>query len=452
MSSEPKVMVVEDDAALRELLREELTEAGYTVEPRANAESALTRILEGGIDLVICDLRLPGMDAMALLASVREESNRPGFVVITAFGTIDQAVVALKGGADDFLTKPLDFDHLRITAARVLEHHRLRRTVERLAAEFTGDDFHGLLGRSAAMRRMTESVRRIAAGDLPVLIAGESGTGKELVARAVHAESGRAAGPFTAVNCAGVPPDLLESEFFGHVRGAFSGAERQRNGLFQTASGGTLFLDEIGEMPVNLQAKLLRVLEDGRIRPVGADREEPVNVRIVAATHRDLERAVDAGTFRADLFYRLEGLRIEVPPLREREDDIELLTGYFLRRICHRQERKLPTLADDFLGRLRRYPFPGNIRELLNAVERAVTFATNDELAAEHLPERMRRGHNGAGLPDTLTAEGDLPTLEELERRYVAHVLRRLDGNKRQAAAVLGIGRRTLYRRLEGEE
>ncbi len=452
MNADRRVLIVEDDVALRELLGEELAEAGHAAETCADAESALERIHGDGIDAVICDLRLPGMDGMALLANVRELPNPPGFIVITAFGTIDQAVEAHKQGADDFLTKPLDLEHLRIAVARTLEYHHLRRTVERLSTDSADDGSHGLLGQSAAMHRLIATVRGVAGSVVPVLISGESGTGKELVARAVHEESPRAGKPFTAVNCAGVPAELLESEFFGHVRGAFSGAERERDGLLQTSDGGTLFLDETGEMPVELQPKLLRVLEDGRFRPVGGDRELRVDVRVVAATNVDLEKAVTENRFRADLFYRLEGFRVDVPPLRDREDDVELLSGQFLRRICRRLGREQPTPAPDFLQRLRGYPFPGNVRELLNAIERAVTFCRDEQLTAEHLPERLRARDGSNTLLESLTRDHGLPTLEELERRYVDHVLRRLDGNKRQTATALGIGRRTLYRKLEGGE
>jgi len=451
-----RVLVVEDDTALRELLTDELGEAGYTVTSVASAEPAREHLTAGETDLVISDLRLPGADGLALLRWAREQDpgGAMGFMVITAFGTISQAVEALKHGADDFLTKPLDLEHLLLGVRRVLEHRRLRRRVSEFEALLGGDDFHGMIGRSRPMQALFSGIRRIGPGDGPVLISGESGTGKELVARAVHAESTRGSGPFVAVNCAGVPADLLESEFFGHVQGAFTGANRSRGGLFQAADGGSLFLDEIAEMPPALQAKLLRVLEDSRVRPVGADSEQAVDLRIIAATHQDLERAVERGDFRADLFYRLETFRLPVPPLRERGDDIDLLAARLVARFARRLGRPVPSLDPEALACLRRYAFPGNVRELANAIERAVTFANGESIRAGDLPERVRQqsAADPSPLPQSLAPAGELPPLAEVERRYIQQVMSAVDGNKRRAAEILGIGRRTLYRKLDGNE
>ncbi|PWG61292.1 sigma-54-dependent transcriptional regulator [Spiribacter halobius] len=451
-----RILVVEDDDSLRGLLVEELREAGYTVTAVGTAPAAREVLDSDPVELVVSDLRLPGSDGMALLRATREGSggDAVGFIVITAFGTISQAVEALKAGADDFLTKPLDLEHLLLGVGRVLEHRRLRRRVSEFEALLGGDDFHGLIGRSRPMQALFTGIRRIGAGEGPVLVTGESGTGKELVARAVHAESPRQAGPFIAVNCAGVPAELLESEFFGHVQGAFTGAHRARAGLFQAADGGTLFLDEIAEMPAALQAKLLRVLEDSRVRPVGADREQAVDLRIVAATHQDLEAAVERGDFRADLFYRLETFRLPVPPLRERGDDVDLLAARLVSRFAQRLGRATPRLAPETLACLRRYAFPGNVRELANAIERAVTFADGDSVQPADLPERVRRPGTSepSALPDGLTPASELPPLAEVERRYIQQVMEAVDGNKRRAADILGIGRRTLYRKLDGDE
>jgi DNA-binding NtrC family response regulator len=454
-----RVLVVEDDQGLCELLAEELGEQGHDVRALTDGANALHDLRRWTPELVLSDLRLPGADGLAILRASRELPVPPAFILITAFGTIAQAVEALHEGADDFLTKPLDFDHLRLSIARTLETHALRDEVQRFRAWVGPDeDFHGLMGRSAPMQALVTTIRRIATTDSPVLIVGESGSGKELVARALHGESNRSRGPFVAVNCAGMPGELLESELFGHVAGAFTGASGSRRGLFAAASGGTLFLDEIGEMPLAFQAKLLRVLQDGRVRPVGADRESSFDVRIVAATNRDLEADQRAGRFRSDLYYRLETFTLRVPPLRERGDDLDLLAARFVAALAGNTGRSVEAITPAAIRQLRRYPFPGNVRELRNAMERAVAFATDGKVRPEHLPERIRR-YGRAQRPDRpedrislWDREERMPTLEELERRYIHYVLDRVDGNKRRAASVLGIGRRTLYRRLGIEE
>lgn len=313
--------------------------------------------------------------------------------------------------------------------------------------------FHGLMGNSGPMRRLFGGIRQVGRSEAALLIEGESGVGKELVARAIHAESPRAAGPFIAVNCAGVPGELLESEFFGHRAGAFTGARHARRGLFVAADGGTLLLDEIGEMPMLLQAKLLRTLQEGRIKPVGADREQAVDVRILASTHRDLAAMVHSGDFREDLFYRLEALHLRVPPLRDRADDIERLAHHFMHAAAQRQGK--PSLKMDACTCqvLREYSFPGNVRELANALERAVTFCDGDRVLPSDLPSRMHTPETGSNALHQAVSTGTdverMPTLEQVQRRYARQVLERVGGNKRQAARILGINRRTLYRWLE---
>jgi two-component system, NtrC family, response regulator AtoC len=446
------ILVVEDDAGLRELLRNELEDAGYRLSVAADVPRARAQIERAAPDLVVSDLRLPGDSGRDLLDYCRGLEAPPGFIMITAFGTVEQAVEALKRGADDFLTKPLRLDHLRLAVARVLEARRLRSEVRhyRKLAEGT---FHGMVGRSAPMRRLFDAIRQIAPLSGPVIISGESGTGKELVARALHAESSRRDAPFVPVNCAAMPPELMESELFGHARGAFTGATQQRAGLFVEADGGVLLLDEIGEMQRETQAKLLRVLEDGCIRPLGADREISVDVRLVAATNRDLEAEVAAGRFRKDLFFRLETFPLDVPPLRARGEDLDLLAARFIARFAALGERPAPALSDQALACLKSYDFPGNVRELMNALERATAFCDGPEIRPVHLPERMRHRRqstvdaNAPALP--LLDGGELPTLGTLEQRYIRLVLEHTGGNKRQAAALLGIGRRTLYRRLD---
>ncbi|TDY02610.1 sigma-54-dependent transcriptional regulator [Thiohalophilus thiocyanatoxydans] len=451
-TNSPDILVVEDDASLRKLLIEELQDAGYQTAGAPDAEQAWQWLRDKPVDLVISDLRLPGADAMALLQQTRQLPVAPGFIIITGFGTVSQAVDALKEGADDFLTKPVDLQHLLMSVQRVNETRRLRLELTRYRELLGSGDFHGLIGRSAPMQRLYTQITQIARAAGPVLIEGESGVGKELVARALHAESESADGPFIAVNCAAIPAELLESELFGHAAGAFSGAQKARRGLFLEASGGSLLLDEIGELPIGMQAKLLRVLQEQRLRPVGADREEHVEVRILAATNSDLEREVSEGNFREDLFYRLNTFALQVPPLRERGEDLELLTARFIDEFGARLDHPIQGITDRALQQLKAYPFPGNVRELSNIIEWAVTFCHASQIDIEHLPDRLLKSAEikiDAQLPDLLASnETELLPLQELERRYIEHVIEQVDGNKRRAAEILGIGRRTLYRRL----
>lgn len=462
-SSLAPILVVEDDQSLSALIVEELEAEGFDIiatETLKHARDELERIQPS---VLITDLRLPDGHGMQLVEQMmqRDESARPGIIVITAFGSVRQAVEALQAGADDFLTKPLDLEHFILSVKKVLEHRRVRHELSAFRQlSQQGHTFHGILGKSRSMRSLYDQISVVARAQGPVLINGESGTGKELVARALHAESDRHEGPFLAVNCAGIPQELLESEFFGHASGAFTGARKARKGLLQEAQGGSLLLDEIGEMPLALQAKLLRALQDGSIRPVGQDTEEQVDVRIIAATHRDLKQKVLDGSFREDFYYRLETFAIQIPPLRDREDDLELLAQQFVRQNAMAQGRAIQGFTDQALTLIRGYAFPGNVRELQNVVERAVAFCDSEWIAPQHLPSRLIEA-----LPqlkpeiDQMTAEREqrllegnvLPTLDELQKRYVHMVLNKVQGNKRRAAALLGIGRRTLYRWLDQE-
>lgn len=450
MTRTPKatVAVVEDDADLRELILEELEDSGYRTLGCADALDGFAAIQHETPHLVVSDLRLPGEDGLQLLDRCRRLAAPPAFIVITAFGTVEQAVTALKRGADDFLTKPIKLDHLQLAVARALERRDLRHQVAVYREMLEGGDFAGMIGRGAPMRQLFEQVRRIARANGPVLVLGESGVGKELVARALHLQSERRNGPFIAINCAGVPAELLESELFGHSAGAFTGAQKARKGLFAEAEGGTLMLDELGEMPAAMQAKMLRFLQDGTLRQVGDNRERRVDVRVVAATNRDLEEEVAQGRFRADLFYRLETFAIQVPPLRERGDDIDLLAAHFLSRHAEQAGLDVRGIAPEAMERLRAHPFPGNVRELSNAIERAVAFCHGDTLRAGDLPARIRDAEQ-APLPD-LGLPG-MPPLRTVEQRYVRKVLEHTGNNKQRAARILGIGRRTLYRYLQEE-
>ncbi|MFW6324810.1 MAG: sigma-54-dependent transcriptional regulator [Desulfovibrionales bacterium] len=449
-----KVLVVEDDVALRKLIEEEFIDAGHQVRSVPDAEKALETVNCWTPDVVVSDLRLPGSDGMWLLSRIREIEPAPGFIIMTAFGTIPQAVEALKKGADDFLTKPLDFDHLHLCVQRTLETRRLRKDVQRFREILGSTDFHGIIGRSAPMRNLFATLKQVAKASGPVLITGESGTGKDLTARAVHMESSRRDKPFIAVNCAAIPAQLQESEFFGHTAGAFTGAGSSRKGLFSEAEGGTLFLDEIGEMPIELQAKLLRILQDGRVRPVGANRETCVDVRIIAATNKDLKEQVSSGLLREDLYFRLETFTLSMPPLRERGEDIDLLAARFIDLHSAKMGREVPKLTNEALDLLHAYPFPGNVRELRNALERAIVFCNGREITPSCLPERIGRtklrysGNNSSALLETLVEKGELPTLEEMGNHYTSYVLGRFKGNKRRTAQVLDISRGTLYRRL----
>ncbi len=456
------MLIVEDDEALRTLLEEELGDAGYQVASVMDAESAWSHLQQHPVTLVLSDLRLPGADGIELLLKCKQLASPPGFIIITAFGTVEQAVDALKQGADDFLTKPLKLDHLRLSAERVIQTKRLQDEVRHYRKLLAEEGFRGMVGRSEPIHKLVDNIRQIARAAGPVLIIGESGTGKELVAHAVHKESERADKPFIAVNCAGIPPELLESELFGHVAGAFTCAQKARKGLFAEADGGTLLLDEIGEMPLEMQSKLLRILQDGQIRPVGANREVAVDVRIIAATNRSLEQEVSEKRFREDLYYRLETFTLKVPALRDRGDDIELLTAHFINRFNAHMRKQVHGIRPAALERLKGYSFPGNVRELSNAIERAVTFCQKEEIDVDDLPERLRASQTGQARNQPLEEnagdsghrllkDNELPTLEELEQRYIQYVLDQLDGNKRRAAELLGIGRRTLYRRLENE-
>ncbi len=457
MTYKEHIVLIEDDRGLRELLQEELEAEGYSVTACADAETGLLAIRDHLPELVISDLRLPGADGLSLLPAISQCSPKPSTLIITAFGSVQQAVESLKAGADDFLTKPLEMDHFLLTVSRLLDNRRLRSEVQRYRSILGVEQFHGIIGQSPAMQQLFHQIRQIAGADGPVLILGESGTGKELVARAVHEQSSRKNQPYLVVNCGGIPGELMESEFFGHAAGAFTGARTQRAGLFQQADGGTLMLDELGEMPPPLQAKLLRALQDGRVRPVGSDHEIQVDVRVIAATNRNLTEAVSEGTFREDLYYRLETFGIQIPPLRSRRDDIRPLAEFFLTRFNARQGRSVKGFSDDTLALLASYGFPGNVRELQNAVERAATFCDTPLIEPRHLPERMlgaaaaepSTNEVAVGEQSDLAAAESLPDLETVQRKHIHRVLTATQGNKRKAADILGITRRTLYRWLE---
>jgi two-component system, NtrC family, response regulator AtoC len=455
--SKAKVLIVEDDHSLGNLLMEEVEDAGLASRLVHTAEDALAMAVAWMPDVIVSDLRLPGADGLSLMRQTRIEmpDNSPDFLVITAFGSVSKAVESLKSGAEDFLTKPLDLDHLKISLTRILDKRMMRQQLKQIQTLVNVEStFHGIYGHSRSMLTLFQQIRLVAKSGGPVLVMGESGTGKELVSRAIHLESNSKAKPFLAINCAGIPEHLLESEFFGHEAGAFTGAEKSRQGIFKEAEDGTLLLDEIAEMPNLLQAKLLRMLQDGMVRPVGSNREQRVNVRIIAATNQNLEDLVNKGKFRKDLFYRLETFQLHIPPLREREDDVDLLAGIFLAQHAAAAGKRIDGFSPRTQEILRSYPYPGNVRELQNAVERAVAYCYDREILPEHLPSRIRENCRRETPSRFLITNGihindqSLLPLEEVQRRYIDHVMNKVKGNKRLAASILGISRKTLYRHL----
>jgi len=390
MTDRAKILVVEDGQGMRRLLADELGERGPYELRMASRLAEARQVLQGwSCDVVLADMKLPDGDGRDLVGACRELPLPPAFVVITAFGTVPQAVEALEQGADDFLTKPLDLDHLALRVERLIDTQRLKRLVNGFRDALAPGTFHGMLGRSHQMKRLFQEVQQVGRAAGPVLIVGESGVGKERVARALHAESTRADGPFVPVNCAAIPESLVESELFGHAQGAFTGAERRRAGLFAEAEGGTLFLDEITELPLATQAKLLRALQEGAARPVGLEREVPVDVRVVGATNKGVQREVEEGRFREDLYFGLETFILHVPPLRDRGDDIDLLAAQLLAAHAFGTDGSVEGFSEEALSALRSYPFPGNVRELQNVVERAVTFCRGGRIEIEHLGPRV---------------------------------------------------------------
>lgn len=440
------ILVADDDATHREVLRTLLEEWGYAVREAVDGEHAVALCREQPFDLVLMDVRMPKKSGLEALKEIKVHNPAVPVLIMTAFSEVAAAVEAIKSGAYDYLTKPLDFEKLKVVLRNVFAHVGLIRENATLSRSLAATEAQtGMVGRSESMRALWEMVRTIAPTDATVLITGESGTGKELVAKAVHAASRRARGPFVAVNCAALTESLLASELFGHEKGAFTGADKKHEGHFLKADGGTIFLDEIGEMPLSMQVKLLRVIQEREVLSVGGNKAVPVDVRIIAATNRDLAKEVAAGTFRQDLYYRLNVVTLALPPLRERADDIPLLAQHFMARFADKNNKNIKGFTPGAMDRLVRYAWPGNVRELENVIERASILLLGEHISERELPERFAASQ-GDALTDALTT--DCPTLEDVERAVILKTLKRFGGNKTEAAKALGITRKTLHAKL----
>jgi len=445
----PKVLVVDDEPDEALLVRDLLLRRGYDALTADGGQTALDTLARDELDVIVTDVRMAGLSGIELCDRVKTGHPDVPVIVVTGQADVDTAVSALRAGAYDFVTKPLSSETVAAAVGRAVEHRALRGELRRLRRALDATKpIDGIIGDSPAIRGVGEMIARIADNDATVLITGESGTGKELVARAIHQLGPRKDEPFVAINCGAVPANLLESELFGHVKGAFTDARRDRPGLFVQAGSGTILLDEIGEMPLDMQVKLLRVLQARVVRPVGGDDEVAFHARVVCATNRDLETEVEEGRFRQDLYYRVNVVAIDVPPLRSRAGDVLLLAQHFLRRIAERTGKPVSGISPEAARKLLDYDWPGNVRELENCMERAVALTRLSDITVDDLPERIR-DHQTARLVIAGDDPTELVTLSEMERRYVRRVLAACSGNKTQAAKVLGIDRRSLYRRLE---
>ena len=445
-----RVLVIDDDLSMLELLQAELELRRFEVVTHTSPEAALRALAESDFDVVLSDISMRGMSGVDLCREVVTLREDTPVIVMTAFASIESAIASIRAGAYDFVTKPFDMNDLVLTIERSLKHRELREEVKRLRQAVSEQrPIDEIIGESPVMKKMYELIARVAPTEATVLVTGESGTGKELVARTLHQRSPRSSGSFVAINCAAMPESLLESELFGHTKGAFTDARAARLGLFAKASGGTLFLDEVGDMPPGMQAKLLRALQERKVRPVGGEAEVPFDVRLITATNRDLEADVQEGRFREDLFYRVNVVQVHVPPLRTRENDVLLLAQQFLKRVQAKSGGGVVGMKSATAERLMAYPWPGNVRELQNCIERAVALTQFDRIGVDDLPERIANFKSSRVTIGVTDPSAILP-MDEVERRYITHVLETLGGNKASAARVLGMDRRTLYRKLEG--
>ena len=449
MSAQTKIFVIDDEKEMVELVQLGLKKRGFVVVPFSNGADALAGLTEHDVDVVVTDLNMKGMTGLELCQTLVADRPDLPVIVLTAFGSFETAVGAIRAGAYDFVTKPVEIEALAIAIRRAAERRRLSGEVKRLREVVASTRGRGdLVGASPAMQQTYTLIDQVSATDATVLITGESGTGKEVVAREIHNRSRRKDAPFVAINCAAVPEALLESELFGHAKGAFTDAKQSRQGLFAQAHGGTLFLDEIGEMAISMQPKVLRAIQERKIRPVGAEGEITVDVRLVTATNRDLEEMVESKAFREDLYYRINVIHIPLPPLRARGGDVLLLAQHMLRQYAAVFDKKVMGLSPAAAERLVGYDWPGNVRELGNCLERAVALAHFEEIQVEDLPDKIRNRQTPRSTNITSNELPELLTLEEVERRHVLRVLEACHGNRTDAAKILGLDRKTLYRKL----
>ena len=448
MSDVPQtVLVVDDDHDMRALLRDVLEEHGYKVTLAQNGQEALKNLREGEYPVVLTDLRMKGIQGIELLAEIKRSFPDTNVVLMTAFGSVETALEAMKQGASDYLMKPVKNDDLLRVTERSFREALLRSEINRLRREVNKEySFSQILGKSKPMREIFDLIRRVADSPTNILITGESGTGKELVAKALHYNSERKDAAFVAVNCAAIPEQLLESELFGHMRGAFTDAKVDKRGLFEEAAKGTLFLDEISELPLMLQAKLLRAIQEKEIRRLGANRPIAVDTRLIAATNLNLSEEIKAKRFREDLYYRLNVIEMRLPPLRERREDIPLLVDAFLKKFGQARGKDVKGVSESTLAFLIDYAWPGNVRELENVIERAVTLSRGDKIVPDDLPGTIQGSRGDRRVLDE--AAEKMHPLHEIEKEYIKKILEKMGGNKYQAAQVLGIDRKTLYRKL----
>ncbi|MCL1915364.1 MAG: sigma-54 dependent transcriptional regulator [Desulfovibrionaceae bacterium] len=447
MSQSLQILVVDDDYTHRNMLLTLLRDWGYLAEEAADGEMAVEKCRAQSFDLVLMDVRMPRKTGLEALKDIHSLNPALPVLIMTAFSNIEAAVEAIKNGAYDYLTKPLDFEKLKVVLRNVFEHAGLIQANASLSSALAATELRSnIIGRSDSMRRLLEMARAIAPSEATVLITGESGTGKELVAKAIHANSGRARGPYVAVNCAAITESLLESELFGHEKGAFTGADKRHDGYFIKADKGSIFLDEIGELPLPMQAKLLRVIQEREVQRVGGGGPVPVDMRIIAATNRDLQQEVNAGKFREDLYYRLNVVSLPLPALRERPEDIPLLAQYFLERFSQKNNKIVRGVTPGAMDRLIRYEWPGNVRELENVMERAVVLLIGEHIGERELPPKLLKSASAEQASEPMSMTG--LTLEEVERTVILETLKNCDGNKSEAAKALGINRKTLHLKL----
>lgn len=442
-----KILVIDDEESMCNFMEIMLSKEGYAVDKTTSPKKGISLLKDKNYDLVIADLQMPEMTGIDVLKEVKAFKTEQEIFVMTAYASVDTAIEAMKQGAADYITKPFKVDEIKLAIEKAINRKRIISENAILKKQLQSENsFDTIIGSSEAIAKLKKLARRIASSESTVLIRGESGTGKDLVARAIHHHSPRCGGPFVTINCAALPETLLESELFGHKKGSFTGAYKDKEGLFAVANGGTFFLDEIGNMPLSLQVKLLRVLEDKKITPIGHTQPIEVDVRLIAATNADLEDDVKANRFRADLFYRLNVIPIMIPPLRERREDISVLIEYFIAKYCSKSKIALKGISEEAMRILVAYPWPGNVRELENVIERALLLNRSDRLELSDFPEKLAED-TPAGLVSEVAPA--TPTLESIEKAYIHYIMTQTEGRKAEAARILGIDASTLYRKIE---